>query len=881
MWKSNLLKTQSTGDAVIKKNNYRAPLKLILLAAALIVASASVFISNLDLKAAIDNEVQEFQSKFDTFSSPTLLIDNGSGKFFKDIELSDIPFVTNRLIKIVKGGILDNEVDKPRIELFIKFDNFEKIYADRERSLLKGIRTQSTKVPCKISDGVNIYRCKIRLKGDLPEHWYTKKRLSLKVEVIKGYIHGMRSFSIQKPRSRQFPYDQAFHEINTRLGNLSHNQQKFLPVFVNGESWGKMNIEQDIDQVFLEGKDIKRHTIFRISDQQKWEHDLNKESYDTYFLSDPRLYFKLIGKKKTTYNVLKQREIYSYVGSKLLTGDGSIFDREKMIANLALGLTWGSLHTLFNSNAYYTWNDYTHLLEPVLTDQEHWRPVTQIIDLENRYIRLPFEYKILFDHKPLTLTELFNSVQEIQKQFNIIDPIEIVNEISLGNYKNNREFEATPIYANLKFISDQAGTITTIINENSVIAPSGTIEKKPTEQQIKELAHFIRIVHFSSGKIKIYNLTNEPVYIDEVRYKNKSLKVEKFIQPSALNKLNAMNISIPEKGFLDNGLTVIAEINGIVKASKNDFSLLETSQSDYLHNCKENRELNCILSGSLIFDKTTRFNQQVRILDGTQIFIENGSTLIFENSVAMEGTLDNPITIMSREGGAVVVKNASNEASILNHVFIENLSTPNDQLYRYTGAFNGYGGKFHINHLTLIENNAEDQLNIVHSNVDIKNLKIYGATSDAFDCDFCVGSITNMLVDHSNGDGLDVSGSDLKVEKLIASNIRDKALSVGERSKIDVKELWAVNSGTGVASKDASSATVLHYEGKGIQYADFMTYTKKPFFTGQTNLQIRTFNTSTTPVCKREDGTYLSVNDVDCAIIDLDVEKMYSTVMKK
>ena len=116
---------QSTGDMVLKKNNYWAPLKLILLAAALVAVSASVYISNLDLKAAIDNEVQEFQSQFDTFSSPTLLIDNGSGKFFKDIELSDMPFVVKKLIKIVKDGIFDNQVNKSRIELFVKFENFE------------------------------------------------------------------------------------------------------------------------------------------------------------------------------------------------------------------------------------------------------------------------------------------------------------------------------------------------------------------------------------------------------------------------------------------------------------------------------------------------------------------------------------------------------------------------------------------------------------------------------------------------------------------------------------------------------------------------------------------------------------------------------------
>ena len=97
------------------------------------------------------------------------------------------------------------------------------------------------------------------------------------------------------------------------------------------------------------------------------------------------------------------------------------------------------------------------------------------------------------------MTELLTSIQEIREQFDNIDPVEIVNEISLGNYKNNREFEATPVLENLTFIQDQAETITKIINENSLLVPSGVVEKKLNEQQIKQLTDFVRVVHFDSG----------------------------------------------------------------------------------------------------------------------------------------------------------------------------------------------------------------------------------------------------------------------------------------------------------------------------------------------------------------------------------------------
>ena len=38
----------------------------------------------------------------------------------------------------------------------------------------------------------------------------------------------------------------------------------------------------------------------------------------------------------------------------------------------------------------------------------------------------------------------------------------------------------------------------------------------------------------------------------------------------------------------------------------------------------------------------------------------------------------------------------------------------------------------------------KDQLNIINAKVDISGLNIRNATSDAFDCDFCKGTIKDI-----------------------------------------------------------------------------------------------------------------------------------------
>ena len=93
--------------------------------------------------------------------------------------------------------------------------------------------------------------------------------MSLRINVKDGLIHGMKEFAVQKPGSRQFPYDTVFHNFNNELGGLSAIRQEFYKITFNGESWGVMNAEPVIDEKFLELQAVKRLGIFRISDENR------------------------------------------------------------------------------------------------------------------------------------------------------------------------------------------------------------------------------------------------------------------------------------------------------------------------------------------------------------------------------------------------------------------------------------------------------------------------------------------------------------------------------------------------------------------------------------------------------------------------------------
>ena len=183
----------------------------------------------LNVQRVLDTEIQSFQKVFPSFSSVGQLVDDGSSYtgLASFLEPNNILYLISQFPSIISGGSGSKSLmDLVSIKLFIKFEDLQTIYSDRDLALLDGINTSPKEVSCKISDGKVTLKCKVWLKGDLHDHWNAKERLSLGLKVKGGYIDGMKRFSIQKPRARSFPYDHTFQKLVSNIGNLSSHRQK-------------------------------------------------------------------------------------------------------------------------------------------------------------------------------------------------------------------------------------------------------------------------------------------------------------------------------------------------------------------------------------------------------------------------------------------------------------------------------------------------------------------------------------------------------------------------------------------------------------------------------------------------------------------------------
>jgi hypothetical protein len=115
---------------------------------------------------------------------------------------------------------------------------------------------------------------------------------------------------------------------------------------------------------------------------------------------------------------------------------------------------------------------------------------------------------------------------------------------------------------------------------------------------------------------------------------------------------------------------------------------------------------------------------------------------------------------------------------------------------------------------TLFEDNFADQLDLDSSNGRVINSKFFNTKP------------TNL-----NGDGIDVSGSNVLISNSDFSGFIDKGISVGERSSVIIQGSRIKNNNIGAAVKDLSHTFFINTDFKN-NSKDIAAYRKKRIFGG-------------------------------------------------
>ena len=749
-----------------------------------------------------------------------------------------------------------------RIDLDIDFPKYQKILEDRQRGLDNSILTNPREVNAKIMHKGNTYKVDIRLKGDFADHWLSKNRMSFRLSVKgKGTVLGFKKFSIQKPRARQFPYDNIFQDLNRSLGNLAPIH-KYVHLYVNGDNWGIMGIEEHISKEFLEKQGRKESIVVRFSDENIFEYKRLINPYPLYRLSDPSLFSHLYGRKK----YLKDnyfRSIYSYIVKNRVMNESFLFDVDSLAKSYILSTAWGSWHTLANNNSRYYFNPYTLKLETITTDQLAYQDNTSHNDYHSDLPRLYSDIISTEEFKKNAVTNL-NAVNK-----SILNIQNVIQNIT-SNFPVDTKKSDAIIKENLMRIDFDKNKYLYHQNDN--------LEKKeeidiilPTKQQASNFFNHLHFKHYINGDLAIYNLLPDSVAIKGVYFNGISLFDKEFIIPSYISNPEPTILKTPYLEIQDRMFTITSEYQGVERTSRNEASLFiddlinpllidTVSKFNFISKLNDNKYE--IKTGSWDITEPIVISGDLKILPSTTLTFSKDSYLIIKGSLTAIGSDSKPIILKAKTDSwkGIYVLNSRKKSHIENAI-ISNLNALEDKILKLSGGITFYKADVDFTNVKVIDIKAEDAINIIESSFNLNYVDIENTFSDGLDSDFSSGTVTNSKFSSIGGDALDFSGSEILIERNTVIDVRDKAVSAGEMSNISIYDSSFKNINIGIASKDASDIKV--YNTSILNYGLYaaITYQKKDFY-NIPSLDI--FNCITSPGTPylRQAGSMMTVDNL-------------------
>ncbi len=765
-----------------------------------------------------------------------------TGRFTSDLGRSlsvlDVKIPPSKVVSYLKRVKLgdqhtDGNYQVNRIDLFTSQESFTKIKKKRNEAIKDGILFSSDEdfVKGEISvNGAQKIKSEFRLKGDWTDHLNGDNKWSYRIVAKDAKtILGMRKFSIQHPKTRNFHWEWLFNKVIKDEGiiGLRYDFVDFN-IHVKGEGTiinEVMALEESFDKILIENNK-KREGIILGFDENLFWNDLKQQLY--YLDSD-------ITNLKGVDNVIENANIKVYNENKVLSDpklskqfnvakdmliglrDGryklsEVFDLDKLTDYVALCNLFGGDHSLTWHNLRIYYNPITAKLEPVSFDSNSGKNKTALKDY-------PFSegddvYKKLLIEKLIKFSDQ-----------SFIDGIILkhgatLNTIS-GLVKDEYDyftFDPSVLEYNSNFIKKNIYT--------SEIITAGLIEH-------------------SSGflKIEVKNITQFPIEINSLNFKdgkrldalNKSLSIPAYARRTVTLPLkDAFNNAFVSKKNKKGGfqypndvadLRIEAQIvasdfpkkyainafgsSQDMDASIAKYRMLEKANYNNLPFASMDTLNKTILlkSGSFTASETIKFpaGYTIHIEPGFSLDLKSNASFISKSRIIAKGTKDNPIRFTSKDstGGGLFITDVSQE-SILNYCVFSNLSNPNNELWEVSGAVNFHESDVLITNSQFRDNRCEDGLNIIRSDFSMQDSQFYNTFSDSFDGDFVTGTIKNCQFYNSGNDSIDVSGSILVLENVLIDNPSDKGVSAGEASTLTGSNITVENGEIGIVSKDLS-----------------------------------------------------------------------------
>ena len=260
-----------------------------------------------------------------------------------------------------------------KLTIDVNYKNYSKILSSRDKSI-KAFRASEDIhqwVAANLDFNNNKYKIRLKLKGVHKEHWEDPKKWSFKVKILNDKsINGIKRFSIQQPKTRDYLYEWLFMKVLKEEGLIFH-RTNFLETSLNGDNLGIYFLEEQHSKQLIENNKRREGPIIGL-DKNLWIMEANNlENLTVNTLEDSFWRAKIkpvqfrdekIGTEQELYlkNAINLFEEFRKGNSKI----NQTFDTIQLAKLLAIKAIFGASEFDWKDIKFY-YNPITSLLEPI------------------------------------------------------------------------------------------------------------------------------------------------------------------------------------------------------------------------------------------------------------------------------------------------------------------------------------------------------------------------------------------------------------------------------------------------------------------------------------------------------------------------------------
>lgn len=283
---------------------------------------------------------------------------NGDGEY----GVADVKTLTaDEAVKYRNGNYIDFEIKQ--LEMSISKKSLEQIEQKRREALRRGIllTADEDNVPARVKADGNVYRTRVRLKGDWTDHLSTDK-WGVRIDVRGDEcIFGMAKFSIHPPETRNWIWEPLIYEMYREQGGVALRYD-FADVFVNGVYKGVFAVEEFMQKRVVENSLKREGPIVKIAEDLMWERAV-------FFAGDPAAgdfidsSVEVFSNKKTAGS--SHLALYA---SYAITSMNRLLNKTAQVEDIFDVNLYARLHAildLFGAAHGRVWHNMRHYLNPV------------------------------------------------------------------------------------------------------------------------------------------------------------------------------------------------------------------------------------------------------------------------------------------------------------------------------------------------------------------------------------------------------------------------------------------------------------------------------------------------------------------------------------